>query len=273
MNQPNNLISGLAEINGAQLYYEMQGQGQPLLLIHAGVADCRMWDAQFEAFSQHYQVIRFDLRGFGRSTMPSGQFANYEDIHALLDFLKINTVYIVGVSFGGLIALDFTLAYPTYVKALILGAPSVSGAKPSERIEKFWEAEEALLENGDLEEATELNLKLWVDGPHRTTIEVSSVVRAQVEAMQLAIFKKEIPDDIDEIELEPPAIERLSELNIPVQVMVGTLDLAEKITLVDRLVDEIPESRKILIPDVAHMLNMEKPDSFNKHVLDFLATV
>ena len=265
------MITGTADINGAQLYYEVKGTGHPLLLVHAGVADSRMWNAQFEAFSKEYQVIRFDLRGFGRSNMPSGSFSNYEDIKALLDFLGIKAVYLLGISFGGLIALDFTLAYPDCVKALVLGAPSISGASPSERIRQFWEAEDAALEKGDLEEATELNLKLWVDGPHREANQVSAEVRDLVREMQLAIFKKEIPDDVEEINLDPPAIERLGEVKVPVQVMVGELDLEEKLELADRLVREMPDCQKVVIPDVAHMLNMEKPDDFNQGVLDFLS--
>ena len=265
--------SGMADINGAQLYYEVKGTGHPLLLVHAGVADSRMWQAQFEAFSEIYKVIRFDLRGFGRSNMPSGSFSNYEDIKALLDFLGIKKVYLLGISFGGLIALDFTLAYPDYVKALVLGAPSISGAKPSKRIRQFWEEEDAALEHGDLEEATELNLKLWVDGPHRKSDQVSAEVRDLVQEMQLAIFRKEIPNDVEEIDLEPPATERLGEVKIPVQVMVGDLDLEEKLETVDRLVREMPNCNKVVIPGVAHMLNMEKPDEFNQSVRNFLSNV
>ncbi len=273
MNESNNIISGMADINGAHLYYEVKGEGHPLLLVHAGIADSRMWDAQFEAFSKVYRVIRFDLRGFGRSSMPSGLFSNYEDVRALLDFLQIKRVYLLGISFGGLVALDFALAYPYYIKALVLGAPSVSGARPSERIKQFWEEEETALEKGDLEGATELNLRLWVDGPHRQANQVSSAVRERVREMQLAIFRKEIPDDIEEIELNPPAIERLDEVDIPVQVMIGELDLEEKLALADRLVSEMPKSRKVVIPGVAHMLNMEKPEVFNRSVLEFLSKI
>jgi len=103
----------------------------------------------------------------------------------------------------------------------------VSGTSPSERIKQFWEKEDQALEGGDIEGATELNLRLWVDGPHRTANQVNPDVRKQVREMQLAIFKKEIPDDIEEIELSPPAIDRLGEVAIPVQVMVGELDLEE----------------------------------------------
>ncbi len=129
------------------------------------------------------------------------------------------------------------------------------------------------LEKGEIEAATELNLRLWIDGPHRQPNQVSSEVREQIREMQLAIFRKEIPDDIEEIELTPLAIERLDKIKIPVQLMVGNLDLAEKLTLVDRLVSEIPESRKVVIPGVAHMLNMEKAELFNQSVLDFLSKI
>ncbi|MFZ0548507.1 MAG: alpha/beta hydrolase, partial [Candidatus Promineifilaceae bacterium] len=251
--------------------YEVKGEGHPLLLLHAGVADSRMWDAQFDAFSQHYRVIRFDLRGFGRSDMPSGSFSNYEDVRALLDYLQIESTYLIGISFGGLIALDFTLAYPDYVKALVLGATSVSGDTPSERIRQFWEAEDAAFESGDLDGATELNLRLWVDGPHRQPDEVDSAVREQVRQMQLNIFQKEVPDDVEERRLDPPAIQRLHELKIPVLLMVGDLDLEEKVALAERLEREIDSSEKVIIPGVAHMLNMEKPALFNEAVLDFLA--
>ena len=267
----NNMTSGVTDINGAQLYYEVKGTGYPLLLVHAGVADSRMWEAQVDAFSKEYQVIRFDLRGFGRSNMPEGTFSNTEDIRALLDYLGIEKICLLGISFGGLIALDFTLAYPDYVEKLVLGAPSVSGDSPSQRVRQFWDEEDAMLEKGDLDGATELNLRLWVDGPHREASQVSADVRELVREMQLSIFRKEIPDDVEEIDLYPPAIERLGEIRIPVQVMVGELDLEEKLELADKLVREMPNCKKVVIPGVAHMLNMERPEFFNQSVLDFLS--
>jgi pimeloyl-ACP methyl ester carboxylesterase len=266
-------LSGFTHINGADLYYEVKGDGQPLLLIHAGVADGRMWDDQFEVFAEKYRVIRFDLRGFGRSNIPPGQFSNIADVKALLDFLSIEETYLLGISFGGLTALDFTLAHPEIVKALILGAPSVSGSAPSQRIKDFWEEEETAEANGDLEGATDINVRVWVDGPHREADEVDPAVREKVYQMQLNIFQKDFPDDLTEIELEPPANGRLAELNLPIQVMVGDLDLEEKVDLAHRLVGEIPNSKLVIIPGVAHMLNMEKPELFNQYVLDFLSKV
>jgi pimeloyl-ACP methyl ester carboxylesterase len=263
--------SGTAEINNAQLYYEVKGEGHPLILLHAGVADSRMWDDQFDVFAEKYRVVRFDYRGFGRSSMPAGSFSNIEDVRALLDFLEIASSYIIGISFGGLIAIDFTVAYPERVDALILGAPSVSGDTPSDGVRQFWQEEDEMVDNGDLAGATELNLRLWVDGLHREAGEVDSAVRQMVYDMQMNIFQKDVPDDIEEIDPDSPAIDRLDELTMPVQVLVGSLDLEEKVVLADRLEKEIPNSEKVVIPGVAHMLNMEKPEVFNSAVMKFLS--
>jgi 3-oxoadipate enol-lactonase len=260
-----------ARINGAEIFYQVQGQGPALLLIHAGVADSRMWADQVDAFSQDYRVIRFDLRGFGRSEMPAGSFANREDVRALLDHLDVTSAHVLGISYGGAIALDFCLAHPGRVRSLILGAPSVGGAEPSQRVRRFWREEDAALERGDLDGATELNLRLWVDGPQRSPEQVDSQVRNKVRQMQLAIFQKEIPDDVEEIDLDPPAIQRLSEMAVPTLILVGELDLEEKQSLAGRLVAEIREARQAVLPGVAHMLNMERPEQFNQAVLDFLA--
>lgn len=265
--------AGMATINGAQLYYEVRGDGYPLVLLHAGVADSRMWDEQIEAFPQFFRVIRFDMRGFGRSSLPPGTFSNTKDVRGLLDFLQVEEAYLLGLSFGGLVALDFTLAYPEIVKALILGAPSISGDEPSERIRQFWDDEEAALENGDLEAATEINLRLWVDGPHRRPEQVSSSVRERVREMQRHIFEIPVPEDVEAISMTPPAVERLGEAKAPTLVIVGELDLEEKIVLADRLVAEIPKAKKEMVPNAAHMMNMEKPGEFNRLVLDFLASL
>lgn len=262
-----------AAVNGAHLYYEVSGQGPPLLLLHAGVADRRMWDGQVAAFGQGYRVVRFDFRGFGQSEMPPGPFSNHEDVRGLMDFLQIDRAHLLGISYGGMVAIDTALAYQERVLSLLLGAPSVSGAPPSERLRRFWQEEEAALDARDLVKATELNLELWVDGPHRGAEEVSPTVREQVREMQLAIFHKEVPDQVEEIELEPPAIERLGELTMPVQVLVGALDLPEKLALAERLMAQVPNCQKVVIPQVAHMLNMEQPEAFNRSVLKFLAAV
>jgi 3-oxoadipate enol-lactonase len=262
--------TGFLDVQGAPLYYEVAGQGHPLLLIHAGVADSSMWDEQFQAFATHYQVIRYDMRGFGQSRFPAGPFAHLEDSAALLEFLGIKKTHLIGISFGGKVALDFTLAYPEKVSSLVLSAPSAGGHQPSADVKQFWEEEEALLERGDLEAATELNLRMWVDGPWRTPGQVDPTVRQRVYEMQYHAFTVPIPDEAEELSLDPPAITRLVEIQVPVLLIVGEYDLADKHRLVEQLAAEIPQAQQVVIPGAAHMVNMEQPTEFNRVVLDFL---
>ena len=256
---------------GARLYYEVTGEGEALLLLHAGVADSRMWDEQFVFFAQRYRVIRFDLRSFGRSEVPAGPFSNVEDIAHLLDFLHIERAALVGSSFGGKTALDFTLTYPDKVDALILVAPGVGEYPPSPAIQQFNADEEAALERNDLAAATELNLRMWVDGPKRTPEQVAPQVRERVRVMQHHAFTVPIPEATEELNIAPPAITRLAEIHVPTLIIVGDYDIPDMLMLAERLAREIPGAEQIIIPGVAHMVSMEQPEAFNRVVLDFLA--
>lgn len=262
--------TGFLGDEGARLYYEVAGQGHPLLLIHAGVADSRMWDEQFEVFAQHYRVIRYDLRGYGRTEVPAGQISNHADAANLLRHLHVEKAHVIGISFGGLVALDFALAYPQMVSALVLGAPSVSGCQPSELQQQFGAEENAYLEKGDLVGATELNLRMWVDGPYRTPEQVSAEVRQRVGQMQMHAFTIPIPEEAEGIPLTPPAIQRLDEVRVPTLLLVGDLDIPDKLALVDELAAKIPGAQQVHIPQTAHMLSLEKPAEFNQLVFDFL---
>jgi len=264
--------TGFASINGADLYYETAGEGKALLLIHAGVGDSRMWDRQFEEFSKIYFVIRCDLRGFGRSLKSAATFAHYEDIAALLKYLNVEQVRVIGSSFGGSVALDFVLAYPEMATTLILVAPAVGGYKfESADMLKFFMAEEEALGRKDLVSATELNLKMWVDGSNRQPELVDHEIRKRVREMQFNIFSQ--PDVVGMIEKEsaPPAIEQLHKIRIPTLVIIGDKDVAE-FQIISNLITQSVENAKLaLISDAAHLPNMEKPEEFNRLVLEFLS--
>ncbi|HLG76044.1 MAG TPA: alpha/beta fold hydrolase [Ktedonobacteraceae bacterium] len=232
-----------------------------------------MWDEQFPLFAQRYRTIRYDLRGYGQSQIPAGPFAYYEDAAGLLHFLGAQKAHVVGISFGGKTALDFTLAHPELVSFLTLVAPSVGGVPPSERIRRFNEEENASLEQGNLEAATELNLRLWVDGPDRTPDQVDPSVRQRVYEMQYHAFTIPMPEGADEIAIEPPAISRLSEVNVPTLIIVGNYDLPEKLELARLLARSIPHAQYEEIAGAAHMVSMEQPQAFNRVVLDFLSKV
>ncbi|MBA2681736.1 MAG: alpha/beta hydrolase [Ktedonobacteraceae bacterium] len=262
--------TGFLDVQAASLYYEVAGKGYPLLLLHAGVADSRMWDDQFPIFAQHYRTLPYDLRGFGQSRWESGPFASYEDPVALFNLLGVQKAHVIGISFGAIVALDFALAHPERVASLVLVAPSVGGTQPSEQIRRFSQEEDALVEKGDLPAATELNLRFWVDGPQRTATQVNPTVRQRVYEMQYHAFTVPMPEDADEQELQPSAITRLADVRVPTLIIVGDLDLPEKLELTAHLASSIPGARSEIITGAAHMVSMEQPQQFNRIVLNFL---
>lgn len=268
--------SGFAEVNGTRLYYEVAGEGYPLVLMHGGIMDSAMWDDQFETFAQHYRVIRYDLRGFGQSNLPGAEtFSMRGDLRALLEFLGVEKANVLAISMAGSIAIDFTLDYPDMVNALILVAPGVNGfdydAVQREDVKAMFQEIEAAFERGEIERAVELEIRAWVDGPGRAPEQVDPVVRKRVYDMDLrnSLRTEEIEWPATQ-KLEPPAIERLSEIRVPTLLIVGDGDVREQIIVVDTLATQIPGAQKAVMHGVAHVPNMERPAEFNQLVLDFL---
>jgi 3-oxoadipate enol-lactonase len=264
-------VSNFAEIDGAQIYYEVAGTGHPLLLLHAGVADSRMWDDQWALFAQRYRVIRYDLPGFGQSSIPGGAFALHKIAAGMLRHLGIEQAHVIGVSWGGRAALDLALTHPEKVAKLVLVCPSVSGEEPLEEVQRFGEEEEALLERGDLAAASDLNVRMWADGPHRTPDQVDPTVRERVRMMQHHAFTVPEPEGAELIHLDPPAIERLGDVRSPTLVVIGDLDIEMKLAMAERLAAEIPGAQQVIIQGAAHMVTMERPEAFGQAVLDFLS--
>jgi pimeloyl-ACP methyl ester carboxylesterase len=269
--------TGTAEVNGTTLYYEVEGEGHPFLLIHGGLVNRRLWDEQFDVFAQHYKVIRFDMRGFGDSGLYKADMPPFrldDDVYELLRFLGIEKTYVMGLSMGGAVAIDFTLAHPEMVDALIPVAMGLSGFEGDDSNKPLWMAIEAAYKAGELEEAAELSTRMWTDGPVRTPEQVDPAVRARVKAMTLSNYQR--PDDLDASEpqeLEPPAAQRLAEIRVPTLIIVGDADVREILAIADTLLVGIKGAQKVVIPNTAHHLNMEKPQEFNSIVLNFLSSL
>lgn len=256
---------------GEKLFYRSYGQGLPLLLLHAGIADGRMWLPQIDSWRQTYHLIVPDLKGYGRSQIPNQPFSYHEDLAALLKHLDPGPAWLVGTSFGSRVAVDLYLAYPYLVRGLVLASPAVAGFEPDEAIRAFGQEEDRLLEAGDLEEATELNMRMWLDGPQRSADQVDSQVREAVAAMQLQAFQMPEPEKADVIPLEPPAIGRLNEVQVPTLIIAGTLDVAAIVDHAKMLAQSIHGAQLELVSEAAHLPNMEQPALFNQKVQQFLA--
>ncbi len=262
---------GFAPVPRGELYYEESGSGPAVVLGHAAIADHTMWDPQVGAFSERYRVVRYDLRGFGRSSTPETDYAPHDDLRALLDHLDIDRAAVVGVSDSGGIAVDFALAHPEMVWALVPVAAGLYGYSWSadKALERFGAEEKAAVEAGDIDRAVELNVRLWVDGPRRTPDQVDHAVREKVRRMQRAIFERGEPAG-QQVPLEPLAITRLEEIRAPTLAVVGDQDSRALLEITDLIARRVTGARKAVIKDTAHVPNMERPNEFNRLVLDFL---
>jgi len=256
--------------------FDDEGSGEPLVLVHAGVADRRMWAPIVPALATHHRVIRPDARGFGETLPPSGPWSHHGDLLALLDELLITQAHLVGTSMGAGIVVEAALARPRAVASLVLAAPggALFGEAPPE-LRPIWAAEVDALDRGDLDTAVEVNLRAWVDGPERSPEAVDPEVRAFVGRMQREAF--ELPEWDDEAapehELTPPAADRLGELRCPVLVVVGDEDQPSVIATAERIAATAPEVRLVVWHGVAHVLTLERPDAFAALVDGFIREI
>jgi pimeloyl-ACP methyl ester carboxylesterase len=267
MFEQNGVQAGFADIRGGRLFYEVAGDGPALVLAHAGIADRRMWDDQFLVFAQHYRVIRFDFWGFGKSTIANNIFLLHQDLYELLRFLGIEQAHLMGCSLGGRVIIDLALEYPKMVNSLIVVGSGLSGYQfEGEVLMRFVEQVIAARERNDYDGEIELKLQLWVDGRSRTPGQVDPRVRERAHEMLLG--RPGVQGEGQQ--LEPAAIGRLSEINVPTLIIVGDRDETNIATIANLIVANVRGARKIIIPDTAHLANMEKPEHFNRVVLDFL---
>jgi len=255
-------------LNGARIHYERTGAGFPVIFLHAGIADSRMWEPQVGAFEKEYDMIRPDQRGFGKSEMPPGPWSPVEDLLALIDELGLKPGHLVGCSMGGSFAIDFALDHPDRISKLVLVGSAIGGFtfRP-EHAHQFAEAS-AARKAGDLDALNEAMLYLFLDGPERPRGYVAEPLRALFLDMNATAVHADF-------EKAPPAqnvlaIRRLREISAPTLVVVGNKDVPTVLEAADLLADSIPNARKAVIKDAAHLPNLEHPGEFNRLVLDFL---
>lgn len=247
--------------------------GPPVVLIHAGIADRRMWHPQWQSLTAQRDAVRLDLRGYGESTTrPTGALSPVDDVLAALAELDIGRCHLVGASFGAGVAVEVALTRPEKVDSLLLCAPggSLLGEETPD-LRAFCTAEEDALDRGDLAAAVEANVAWWVVGPRRATGDVAPLVVELVRDMQRRAFEITATwDDLDEDELDPPALDRLADIQAPTLVLVGALDLDATHDAARRVTAGIAGAHRVDWPDTAHLPSMERPDDFLGLLRDWL---
>jgi 3-oxoadipate enol-lactonase len=246
-------------------------QRQSVLLLHAGVADSRMWQPQVEVLEgAGYRVIAPDLRGFGERRLEPAPFSNVLDAEAVLD----GPAAVVGNSLGGRVALELALHRPDLVERLVLIAPGLPGWDWSDETRAGWAAEEAAYESGDFGAAAEASVRTWVDGPDRSPEEVDPEMRALVTAMVLRSYEMQQGawegGAREEDALDPPVGERLGEIRCPTLVLVGEQDVADMQAIAAHIADSIEDTRLASIANAAHLPRLERAEEVNALLLDFL---
>lgn len=256
----------------AHIAVDAQGAGAPVVFLHAGVADRRMWSAQVEAVSPQWRAIAYDRRGFGDTLHADEAYSHVRDLFAVLDALAPGeAAVLVGCSQGGRIALDAALAEPSRVRALVLVAPAISGA-PEVRefppaIERWIERMEAAEADADIDRINELEAHAWLDGPLAPEGRVAGAPRELFLAMNGIALRAE-PRGAEEP--QHPAFDRVHEIAAPSLVVWGDLDFPHLAARCEHLVARMPHARAHPLRGAAHLPNLEDPDGFSRMLLPFL---
>lgn len=254
---------GRAQVDGAQLAWSAHGpaDGAPLVLVHAGIADRRMWDPLLAVLPTGRRAIAYDMRGFGDSTWRRGSYAPHGDLLALLDALGLERVDLVGASLGAQIALAVAAVAPARVGAVVALAPPLGDYDWSPALHAYGDAEEAALARGRIAAAVELNLRTWVDGPQRRPGEVDPGLRRGVgEALHHALEAQRRTALGTEDELQPPLSARLGAIGAPVTIAVGALDQPDLAAIAARLVAGLPRASLQRVEGAGHLVALERPD-------------
>lgn len=265
--------SGYISAEVARIYYEQKGTGIPLIMIHAGVADSRQWNNEFQLFSQEFQAVRYDMRGYGKSNPVDGVFSHLGDLNSLIEALEIDPPYILmGCSMGGGLALDYALANPEKVEALIMVGSGPSGLELDVgEPEKFSDVEKAF-ENGDLDLAAEIETQIWFVGIDRAPDKVDPRMRQLAYDMNRTAIGHEVKQlGKRQVDTDYPAFERLDEINTPLLIIVGAQDIPYMHAAADYMMNKLDSAQKIIIDNAAHLPNMDQPQQFFQIVSQFLA--
>jgi pimeloyl-ACP methyl ester carboxylesterase len=268
--------TGFIDVPGGRLHYEADGAGTPFVLVHAGVANLRQWDPHIAAFAERYRVIRFDTRGYGRTESEHVEFANRDDLAAVLDHFGAAAAHILGCSRGGQISLDFAVESPERVLSYTSVAGGVGNYEPDlpqevvDAIIAFDKSTSAMAEAKDWDGVADAETDYWLEGPGQPRGRVPADIRAMVREWIRANYAAEIEGGIPQ-QLEPSADTKLDRLTMPILAVVGDLDEAWAVESMRHLAAAVPNGRFELWEGAAHLLNLEYPERFTKLILDFLA--
>jgi pimeloyl-ACP methyl ester carboxylesterase len=262
-----NMQSGTVAVDGGSLYYESLGKGAPVILIHGGFGDRRMWDQQFEPLSQAFRVIRYDHRGFGKSSAPPQEYSPVSDLVTLMDHLELKRANLVGNSMGGTVALDFALLRPDRTGAVVVIASAAGGyPTPEEDVKGVDQVMRTAREKGPA-----AAVPLWLQHPMVSVAMSHAGAGPLVRTMVTDNQKMLVADHWPQERLSPPAFERIAGLNANVLFIVGDRDVASVRAGAEASAARIKKAKVVTIKDADHLPHMEKPAEVNKLLVEYIS--
>jgi pimeloyl-ACP methyl ester carboxylesterase len=259
--------SGYLNTDDGKLFYEMAGEGNNIILIHDGMVHREIWNEQFLILARNYKVIRYDRKGYGKSSDPSAPYSDIEDLNQLFIQLQIDNAIIFGMSSGGRLAIDFTLKYPEKVNGLVLVGAVVSGLGFTNHM---------MTRGGNIKSFTGLSdpiksIEYFVmDDPYEIYPKNIGAKEIVLDLMMKNIHQSA---EIFSIPPERPAVNFLSEINVPALVLVGEYDIPDVQQQAGVIGFGIPNAKREIIPDSGHLIPIEQPAVFNAIVMKFLETI
>jgi pimeloyl-ACP methyl ester carboxylesterase len=261
--------SGTLQLNdGGAIYYETMGEGTPIVFLHGGFGDRRMWNDQFAEFAKNYFVVRYDERGFGKSAKPTAKYSPVSDLEMLLDHLKIDKAHLVGNSLGGILAIDFAILKPSRVRSLTVVGAGPSGVEvPKEESERMMAILKMAQDEG-VQKAAAMCIQhpmLAITSKLPTT---ATLLKTMIEDNASIFQMKFWPFE----QTDPPAVKRLNEINVPVLIVVGDKDTPGVHSAAEAAATGIAGSKKVVMKGADHLPQMDNPEEFNRIVKEFLST-
>ncbi len=259
---------GFAPVNETRLCYEVAGRGEPLVLIHGGQLDSRMWDEQFELFTKEFRVLRYDVRGYGGSGDLETPYSDAGDLAALLEYVGMTSkAHFVGLSLGGRIAIDFALTHPERVASLALAGPGLDGFEGGDGSEgaRWWAMVQAARDDG-----APKAIEMWLSDPYMAPAMEHADLAPRIRRLSLENQRDWLGNPILQRSPRPSPAARLAEIRVPTLIILGDRDVPRIAAIVDTLSSGIAGAEKVVVRGAGHMVSMEKPEEFNRAVLGFL---
>jgi pimeloyl-ACP methyl ester carboxylesterase len=255
--------SGYLKSGDDSIFYETEGSGNAIILIHDGLLHREIWDDQFSFFSRDFQVIRYDRRGYGKSSPATGSYTHQDDLKSLYERLKIDSAILVACSSGGALAIDFTIDNPQKVNGLVLVGAIVRGFPYTSHMRNRGGHLPDSFEN-DFQES----IYYATDDPYNIYTKNTEAKKKAVD--MLNSYPKRMVTRQNFTRQQIPSYRRLNEIKTPTLVLIGEFDIPDVHAHAGAINAGIPHSRRLIIPESGHLIPLEQPMIFNETVKNFI---